>query len=128
MKTVEHLNAIIQNEIASVKTLLSEIDEVMSCRNEMSQPDLGLVKIKNMCLMIEAHDDEIARLRRLICFVESTSEMGIQMMLDQLSDRYRRIISSASKYDSAEMRKEYLANAGMQLIRSQIDELEFLLK
>jgi len=54
--------------------------------------------------------------------------MGIQMMLDQLSDRYRRIISSASKYDSAEMRKEYLANAGMQLIRSQIDELEFLLK
>lgn len=77
--------------------------------------------------MIGKHKDEIAHLCRLSRFVESTSEEGVQMMLDQLQGRMARITASANRYKLKGQRKEYLLNANAKLIRAQINELQFCL-
>ena len=78
--------------------------------------------------MIGNHNDEIAHLRRLIRFVEATPEDGVRMMLDQLHEQAARITTSAGRYNLKEQKKEYLSNADTQLKRTQIAELEFLLR
>lgn len=88
--------------------------------------DSDLKRSKKIRLIIGKHNDDISRLRRLIRFVESVPEEGIRIMLDQLRDKANRITESSRHYDSKEMRKEYQSNAGMQLIRRQLNELEFL--
>lgn len=83
---------------------------------------------KKIRRMIGDHNNEIAHLRRLIRFVEATPEEGVRMMLEQLRGQVARITESADRYTLKEQRKEYLSNAGAQLKRAQIAELEFLLR
>lgn len=78
--------------------------------------------------MIGDHNNEIAHLRGLIRFVEATPEEGVRMMLDQLREQAARITASADRYKLKEQKKEYLSNAGVQLKRAQIAELEFILQ
>lgn len=125
MKTVEQLNALVQDRIVSIEDLRAEDAKIWSNRKEMTDADLK--RSKKIRLIIGKHNDDISRLRRLILFVESTPEDGIRIMLDQLRDKANRIMESSRRYDSKEMRKEYQSNAEMKLIKRQLDELEFLL-
>lgn len=92
----------------------------------MTESDVKRSKI--IRLKIGQHNDEIAHLRRHVLFVETTSEEGVRMTLEQLRKRANRIKASASYFDSKEMKKEYMSNAGMRTLRKQIAELEFLLQ
>lgn len=124
MKTIEQLNTLVQDHISSIEALRVEDTKIWSNRKKITEADAK--RSKKIRRMIGDHNNEVARLRRLIRFVELTSEEGVRMMLDQLHSRADRITESSRRYDSKEMRKEYLLNAGMQLIRKQLDELEFL--
>lgn len=83
---------------------------------------------KKIRRMIGDHNDEIAHLRRLIRFVEATPEEGVRMMLDQLRGQVARIAASADRYKLKEQKRDYKKAAGVQLKRTQIAELEFLLQ
>lgn len=83
---------------------------------------------KKIRRMIGDHNNEIAHLRRLIRFVEATPEEGVRMMLDQLHEQVARITASADRYKLKEQKKEYMNRAGVPFKRTQIAELEFLLK
>lgn len=124
MKTIEQLNTLVQDHISSIEALRVEDTKIWSNRKGITEADAK--RSKKIRRMIGDHNNEVAHLRRLIRFVESTSEEGVRMMLDQLHNRADRITESSRRYDSKEMRKEYLSNAGMQLIRKQLDGLEFL--
>lgn len=126
MKTVEDLNRLIRDEIAAIEALRSEDEKIWSARGGVS--DNYAKRSKKIRRMIGNHNDEIAHLRRLIRFVEATPEEGVRMMLDQLREQAARITASADRYTLKEQRTEYLSNAGAQLKRAQIAELEFLLQ
>lgn len=125
MKTVENLNRLIRDEIASIEALRSEDEKIWSNRGGAEADAKRSKKIRRM---IGDHNNEIAHLRRLIRFVEATPEEGVRMMLEQLRGQVARITESADRYTLKEQRKEYLSNAGAQLKRAQIAELEFLLR
>lgn len=126
MKTVEDLNRLIRDEIASIEALRSEDEKIWSNRGGVTEADAK--RSKKIRRMIGNHNNEIAHLRRLIRFVEATPEEGVRMMLEQLRGQVARITESADRYTLKEQRKEYLSNAGAQLKRAQIAELEFLLR
>lgn len=126
MKTVEDLNRLIRDEIASIEALRSEDEKIWSNRGGVTEADAK--RSKKIRRMIGNHNNEIAHLRRLIRFVEATPEEGVRMMVEQLRGQVARITESADRYTLKEQRKEYLSNAGAQLKRAQIAELEFLLR
>lgn len=127
MKTVEDLNRLIRDEIAAIEALRSEDEKIWSVRGGVTEADAK--RSKKICRMIGDHNNEIARLRRLIRFVEATPEEGVRMMLDQLRGQIDRITASAAdRYKLKEQKKEYLTRAGARLKHAQIAELEFLLQ
>lgn len=126
MKTVEDLNRLIRDEIASIEALRSEDEKIWSNRGGVTDADAK--RSKKIRRMIGNHNDEIAHLRRLIRFVEATPEEGVRTMLEQLRGQVARITESADRYKLKEQKKEYLSNAGAQLKHAQIEELEFLLQ
>lgn len=128
MKTKEQLEKIIRDEIAAIESLRIEDERIWRRKERGGIPEADAKRSKKIHSMIGKHNDEIARLRRLILFVETTPEVGIRMMLDQLRGRANRITASSNCYNSKEMKKEYLSNAGAPMLRKQIAELEFLLQ
>lgn len=126
MKTVEDLNRLIRDEIAAIETLRSEDEKIWSVREGVTEADAK--RSKKIHCMIGDRNDKIAHLRRLIYFVEATPEEGVRMMLDQLRGQVARITASADRYKLKEQKKEYMNRAGVPFKRTQIAELEFLLK
>lgn len=126
MKTAEDLNRLIRDEIAAIETLRSEDEKIWSVREGVTEADAK--RSKKIHCMIGDRNDKIAHLRRLIRFVEATPEEGVRMMLDQLRGQVDRITASADRYKLKEQKKEYMNRAGVPFKRTQIAELEFLLK
>lgn len=126
MKTTEDLNKLIRDEISAIEALRSEDDKIWSVRGGVSESDAK--RSKKIKRLIGGHNDEIVHLRKLIHFVEATSEEGVTMMLNQLKRQAEQITTSSERYKLKEQKKEYLTNAGMQLKQAQIKELEFLLR
>lgn len=123
MKTATDLKKLIDDEIAAIADIKHDEAKMYAM---IGAYDAN--RAKEYRKLIKRHNDEISRLRRLVIFVETSSEEGVKIMYDQLIKRERRVKASADLMKTKAQKREYLEKAGMDVIKYRLAEMKFLLE
>ena len=130
MKTTSDINALINENIAAINRLKHDYDTGKFFTRESRARAYKALRKKN-----GKHNDEIRHLRRLLIFIENTSEEGICMMRGRLQREIQAATVTAHRLcdpegvdKNTDQIREYLSNACVPLKKKQLAELEFILK
>lgn len=125
MKTRTQLEHLIGTEAEKIIRLRKE-DNAIWTRKSPPRTDEDAKRSKEICAEIARAQNEIKHLRKLILYVESTTEEAITVMRDRITQEIANV-EAVLVGKSKEMKAGYGDAVGLPLKRKQLKELNFIL-
>lgn len=125
MKTRIQLEHLIDAEVAKIIRLQKE-DNAIWTRKSPPRTDEDAKRSKKICAEITRAQNEVKHLRKLILYVESTTEEAITAMRDRIAQEVANV-NAVLVGKSKEMKASYGSAVGLPLKRKQLKELNFIL-
>lgn len=125
MKTRLQLEHLIDAEAAKIVRLQKE-DNAIWMRKSPPRTDEDAKRSKEICAEITRAQNEIKHLRKLILYVESTTEEAITQMRDRIAQEIANV-EAVLDGKSKGMKASYGSTVGLPLKRNQLKELNFIL-
>lgn len=125
MKTRQHLEGMITAEVAKITRLQKE-DNAIWTRKSPPRTDADAKRSKKICAEIARSQNEIKQLRKLIIYVESTTEEAITQMRDRIAQEIANV-EAVLDGKSKEMKRKYSSTVGLPLKQKQLKKLNFIL-
>lgn len=125
MKTRIQLENLIAAEAQKIIQLQKEENAIWT-RKSPPRTDDDVKRNKKLCAQIDKAQAEIKHLRKLILYVESTTEEAITSMRDRIAQEIANV-EAVLVGKSKEMKASYGSTVGLPLKRKQLKELNFIL-
>lgn len=126
MKTLQQLQQLIKAEADTIIALRKEEEAIWSQRRNTPPTNEQIKRSKKICAQIAKSQAEIKHLRKLILYVESTTEEAIIQMRDRIAQEIANV-EAVLVGKSKEMKAGYGSAVGLPLKRKQLKELNFIL-